>query len=119
MLCISDESIFLKMVINVVTDDLGGSALSWCQSYLDGRTQSVRIGENDVSDPVSLDCSVPQGSVLGPQLFSMYILPISDIINRHDLTYHIYADDIHLYLSCMSNQTDVDNTLAKFESCVA
>ena len=63
---------------------IGGSALSWCQSYLDGRTQAVRIGENDFSDPVSLNCSVPQGSVLGPQLFSLYILPICDIINRHN-----------------------------------
>ena len=32
--------------------------------------------------------------------------------------YHIYADDIQLYVSCLPNQTDVDNTLARFESCI-
>ena len=73
-----------------------GTALNWFKSYLSGRSQSVLINGTQ-SKPRSLICGVPQGSVLGPILFTIYMLPLGDIIKRHGMQFHMYADDCQLY----------------------
>ena len=75
-----------------------GTALSWFESYLSNRRQRVSINGN-FSDPRLLKFGVSQGSVLGPLLVVVYISRLGDIIRQHGLDYHLYADDMQLYLA--------------------
>ena len=68
------------------------TALEWFRSYLEGRSQAVYI-EGHTSESISLLFGVPQGSILGPIEYSIYTFPVGDIIRKHNLQYHMYADD--------------------------
>ena len=94
------------------------SALEWIRSYLSGRKQSVLI--NGVSsDDLHLKWGVPQGSVLGPILFTVYTTPLASIIRRHGLDFHLYADDTQLYIAFKpSSPTSKYDGIAKLESCI-
>ena len=73
-----------------------GTALDLLRSFLQGRTQSVII-DGIQSELKQLTCGVPQGSVLGPIEFCLYILPLGTILKYHEVQYHIYADDTQIY----------------------
>jgi hypothetical protein len=94
---------------------LDGSALEWFRSYLDGRQQCVKVGESSSAD-VPLTRSVPQGSVLGPLLFTVYTLPLGEIIRKHGINVHFYADDTQLYAS-FQKESSAD-IMRRMESCI-
>ena len=96
---------------------LRGNALKWCQSYLSNRPEYVRVGTS-TSTPVVHDYAVPQGSVLGPQWFTIYTYPVHKIILKYKLEYHVYADDTQLYLCFKPTQQCADNTIERIESCI-
>ncbi len=77
---------------------LSGTVLEWFRSYLEERSYFVTIGSYQ-SDRVALTCGVPQGSVLGPLLFSVYMLPLGQILQNSNVNYHSYADDTQIYLA--------------------
>lgn len=88
-------------------------ACSWFHSYLSGRQQCVKAG-NIKSELAHLTKGVPQGSVLGPVLFTIYINNIvSSITNCH---IHLYADDTVLYCFADSVQVAVDHLQLCFNS---
>ena len=79
------------------------SALDWLKSYLDNRKQKVLL-DSDESSLIELENGVPQGSILGPLLFTILVNDISDVIRN--CQYHLYADDTQLYL-----KTKVDDAV--------
>ena len=79
-----------------------GKALSWFASYLSARTQGIMINES-LSKPFKLECGVPQGSCLGPLLFTLYTSELFEIIKYHLPMIHCYADDSQVYISFSPN----------------
>ena len=61
-----------------------GNALKIIKSYFSNRTQRVQI-DNVLSDFANIICGVPQGSVLGPLKFCLYLLPLSAILRYHNI----------------------------------
>ncbi len=80
-----DHSLLLEMLQHDV--GITGKALSWFESYLTGRCHRVTV-QGCVSSEESVRFGVPQGSVLGPQVFSLYISPLGRIIRKHGLDFH-------------------------------
>ena len=77
-----------------------GTVLNWFTSYLSCHTQSVFVGHK--STP-----SVPQGSVLGPLLFTLYTHPLSTVICQSGLSYYFFADDSQLHKSSVPSDFPV------------
>ncbi len=82
-------------------------------SYLPDCTQYVRLG-NVVYDPIILAKGVPQGSVLGPLMFSLYVNSICDQLTY--CSYHLYPDDTVLYSWAPSFEAAVSNLQMDFIS---
>lgn len=86
--------------------DINGTVLQWLSSYLSDRQQFISINKLQ-SHSVAVFRGVPQGSVLGPLLFLIYMHPLGQIIRRHGLNFHSYADDTQIYLSAQPNSEKV------------
>lgn len=73
-----------------------GVGLKWLKSYIRNRSQYVQVGDA-MSKPADITCGVPQGSIVGPKLFIMYINDICKVSNI--LKYVIFADDTNIFCS--------------------
>jgi hypothetical protein len=92
-----------------------GQALNWIKSYLSNRVQYVKI-DNNSSKGINIEYGVPQGSVLGPLLFSLYTAPIADIAKKYNVSQHYYADDTQIYIGF--NFAEQHQAMLSLESCI-
>ena len=81
------------MLINCYYSNL---VLQWFTSYLVDRPQWIVLDKFS-SQPRRLSCGDPQGSVLGPVLFCLYISPLGNVITVHGLNAMMYSGDSQLY----------------------
>ena len=95
---------------------LGGTVLKWFASYLGDRCQVIKIGST-LSELSKLIYGVPQGSVLGPLLFSLYTTPLSKIIRLHPhIKFYFYADDTQLYIHL--SHKNASAAIARLNACL-
>ena len=111
-----DHTIFLRRVQTLYC--VNGTVIEWFKSYLRHRQHKVSIN-GSLSTARTLRCGVPQGSVLGARMYSMYVKPLSDIMNRHNVRYHTYANDIQLYLTCENSENSIEEAVVRLQDCIS
>ncbi len=90
-------------------------ALDWIESCLSNRTNTVVI-ENEQSSRYCISQGVPQGSVLGPLLFTLYTTSLEALIDNHNVHKMFHADDTQLYIAF--KQSDVGDVISQMVDCV-
>jgi len=106
-----DHELLLQDLYNSGIRD---TALALFRSYLSQRTQSVVVNQS-ISHSVPLLFGVPQGSVLGPVLFTIYTSSLSSLLGAHGVLHHFYADDTQIYVK-IENITDAKTRIESLVS---
>ena len=104
---IIDHTILIHRLTSIGITDTADKCISvqyqpWLSSFITNRTSSVLVHSTRSSSRL-VTHSVPQGSVLGPILFNIYIIPLLHLISNSPVSFHTYADDIQLYVKCTEN----------------
>ena len=92
-----------------------GRALDWIFSFVNNRPHNVVFASSS-SLPTVATCGIPQGSVLGPLLFILYVHDIPAIVKRHNLNLHMYADDVVIYGS--TSPSSVASLTSRISHCL-
>ena len=109
------------LISSIAEIGISGSLLKWLSDYLTGRKQQVVL-DGITSESVPVTSGVPQGSILGPLLFNIFMNSISNLSFSQNTRLIMYADDILLYkpvdsIADIQNlQQDVDLVLSWMQS---
>ena len=112
------DTIYHPILVHRLHTDFGftDTVLQWFSSYLTERSHYVSLS-NHCSAFTHVHSGVPQGSVLGPMLFTMYIKPLSTIIDSHSIIHHSFADDLQLQMSAPPDR--ISELLHSMQSCIS
>ena len=88
------DTIDHEKLLSIMSEELGitGTALEWFRSFITGRTQQVRIN-GEYSESLDVQFGTPQGSVLGPELFSIYVRNLPEVFGKCSFNSSAFADD--------------------------
>ena len=90
--------------------------MDWIKSCLGNRSSSIHI--NGKTSPTVTYFGVPQGSVLGLIIFTIYATPLADITKHHNLSYYFYADNTQVYITFdHKSQSSLQESIACVEKC--
>jgi len=102
-----DHSVLLDVLYRRFA--ITGKALAWFDAFLSDRYQTVHFG-GTASDDTTLLFGVPQGSVLGPKVFSQYVEDVEDSFRRHNIHHHLFADDMQGHSSSLPKDAAIVTT---------
>ena len=115
LLAMDDQQVSLLVLLDLsaafdtvscIEEDLGitNDAIKWFVSYLENRSQRVSVN-GGVSRSFQIKQGVPQGSCLGPPLFTAYTSKLVEIVQHHLPQVHCYAHDMQLYFSFRQSES--------------
>ena len=106
------HDILLERLRNIGIQDV---TMEWFSNFIKDRNYSIKI-RNNYSKSYTIDHGVPQGSILSPILFSIYLIPLQTIMKRYpSITYNLYADDIELHAT-ITNSTQLQDCLNELQN---
>ena len=114
-LCAAFATIDHRILLQQLSSRLHLYVVHWFASHLVDQHQKVVIGD-ETSSNFKLQYGIPQGSVPGPLLFTLYTVDLGEIIKKHGLSYHMYADVTQLYISF--SLTDAETFMQRPEACI-